>query len=212
MRSVTIEGGSTFGAPLAKSQVAAQWVGDTTKCGGCSSKSIFIAYLLRAAKASPFGGMIMFGGAPGNRIEFRFGFEVRHRSEQGPSIRVLRLIENLINRAIFDDLAGIHDRDIIGHVGNDTEVVGDENNRKIQLLLQVVDQVKDLGLDRDVQRRGRLIANQDLRIGAERDGDDDALAHASRELKRVLLNPLLRFGDADETHQVDGLLIDLQRW
>ena len=49
---------------------------------------------------------------------------------------------------------------------------------------------EDLGLDRDIQRGGRLVGDQQLRLGGERDGDHHALAHAAGELVRVLAQPL----------------------
>ena len=48
------------------------------------------------------------------------------------------------------------------------------------------DQVEDLRLDRDVERGGRLVGDQQLRIAGERHGDHHALAHAARELVRIL--------------------------
>ena len=52
-------------------------------------------------------------------------------------------------------------------------------------LLQVLEQVEDLRLDRDVERRDRLVADDQLRVQRERARDPDALALAARELVRV---------------------------
>ena len=51
--------------------------------------------------------------------------------------------------------------------------------------LQVLQQVDDLRLDRDVERGDRLVADDQLGIDRERPGDADALALAAGELVRI---------------------------
>ena len=50
---------------------------------------------------------------------------------------------------------------------------------------QRLQQVQDLRLDRDVERRGRLVEQQDRRLEDQRARDGDALALAAGELVRV---------------------------
>ena len=83
-------------------------------------------------------------------------------------------------------------------LGDHAEVVGDQDHRRAELALQLDDQLEDLRLDGDVERRGRLVGDQHLGIAGERHGDHGALAHAARELVRVFLGALLRLGDADQ--------------
>ena len=64
------------------------------------------------------------------------------------------------------------------------EIVGDEQIGEAELLLQVLQQVDDLRLDRDVERRDRLVADQQLGLDGERAGDADALALAAGEFVR----------------------------
>ena len=61
----------------------------------------------------------------------------------------------------FDGAAEIHHRDVVGHFGDHAHVVGDQHDRQAALGLQVAQQVEDLRLGGDVQRRGRLIGDQD---------------------------------------------------
>ena len=42
---------------------------------------------------------------------------------------MLRGREQNLDRRIFDDLPGIHDRDMVANFGNDAEIVRDENDR-----------------------------------------------------------------------------------
>ena len=102
---------------------------------------------------------------------------------------------------------------------HDAEVVGDEQVGQAELVLQVVEQVDDLRLDRDVERRDRLVGDDELRVQRERAGDADALALAARELVRVAVAVLRR--EADELEQLrtraasiwprSPMLVDAQR-
>ena len=53
-----------------------------------------------------------------------------------------------------------------GGLGDDAEIVGDQHDGGAGLLLQLEHQVEDLRLDGDVERRGRLVGDQHLRIAA----------------------------------------------
>ena len=55
-------------------------------------------------------------------------------------------------RRILDDFAEIHDRDPVGHVANDRQVVRDEQIGGAAAGLEAAHQVDDLGLDRDIER------------------------------------------------------------
>ena len=56
----------------------------------------------------------------------------------------------------------------------------------LQLALELGEQVHDLRLHRHVERRGRLVGDQHLRVQRQRHRDHDALAHAAGELVRVV--------------------------
>ena len=92
---------------------------------------------------------------------------------------------DVVGRAGLDDLPAVHDRDAVGEPPHDGQVVGDEDVREAELSLQAVEQVDDLGLDGDVERRDRLVADQDLGPDGERAGDHHALALTAGELVRV---------------------------
>src|SRR4029077_1456190 len=65
------------------------------------------------------------------------------------------------------------------------QVVRDEQVRQLELFLQVLEQVDDLRLDRDVQSRNRLIANDERRGNRQSTSDADALALTPRKLVRI---------------------------
>src|SRR5829696_4265904 len=67
----------------------------------------------------------------------------------------------------------------------DGVVVRDEEVGEPELLLQVGQEVQHLGLDRDVERRHRLIRDEQLRRQHQRPRDGDALALAAGEHVRI---------------------------
>jgi hypothetical protein len=88
-------------------------------------------------------------------------------------------------RRDLHDPAEVHHRDARREVAHHREVVADEEVGEPELLLQVLEQVDHLRLDRNVERGDRLVADDELRVERERPGDADALALAARELVRV---------------------------
>ena len=54
-----------------------------------------------------------------------------------------------------------------------------------RVCLQLLQQVQDLRLDRDVERRDRLVGDQELRLDGQRPGDPDPLPLPAGELVRV---------------------------
>jgi hypothetical protein len=98
------------------------------------------------------------------------------------------VVNSVSRRRELDEAAEIHHADAVAHhVPHDREVVADEQVGQPELALQVLHQVQDLRLHRDVERRGRLVADQELGVGGQRARDRDALALAAREFVREFL-------------------------
>jgi hypothetical protein len=87
----------------------------------------------------------------------------------------------------FDQAAEVHHADLVGHVPHHRQVVRDEQIGQPALALQVLHDVEHLRLHRHVERRGRLVADQELGLGGQRARDRDALALAAGELVRELV-------------------------
>ncbi len=66
--------------------------------------------------------------------------------------------------------------------------MGDEQIGEPVRGLQIVQQVEDLRLDRDVERRHRLVADDQFGVDGERPCDADALPLAAGEFMRVTLH------------------------
>ena len=69
-------------------------------------------------------------------------------------------------------------------------------------LLELLEQVDDLRLDRDVERRDRLVGDDEVGVERERARDADALALAARELVRVARRRVGR--QPDDLEQLRG--------
>src|SRR5881409_4318873 len=107
---------------------------------------------------------------------------------------------NLLARTTFDDPAEVHDRHPVAHVLDDAEVVRDEEQRESEPPLQVLQEIEDLGLDGDIQRRHGLVGDDETRPDGERAGDADPLALPAAELVRMAV---ARVGwQADELEQL----------
>ena len=143
-----------------------------------------------------------------DRLELLEVLGVRgQRLEQTVGVRVRRLGQHLLGAALLDAATGVHHEDVVGRLGHDREVVGDEDDRRAELLLEVVDEVEDLRLDGDVEGGRRLVGDEQLRVVDQAERDHGALAHTARELVRVLVGPTLRVGDADEVEHLDRALV-----
>ena len=111
-----------------------------------------------------------------------------------------RLLVEVDAVAELHDLAEVHDRDAVTDVAHDGEVVGDEEVRQLELVLQVFEEVDDLRLDGHVQRGDRLVGDDELRLHREGARHADALALASGELVRVTVREVRV--EADDLQQL----------
>src|SRR2546421_684634 len=101
----------------------------------------------------------------------------------------------------LDDLSEVHHRDAVADVTDHREVVRDEEVRELEAILELLEEVDDLRLDRDVKCRDRLVAHDELRLHGERARDPNALALAARELVRVAVGEV-----RVQTHYAEQLL------
>ena len=80
---------------------------------------------------------------------------------------------------MLDDAAEIHDGNVVADVLHHREIVRDEQVGELPLALQVLQEVDDLRLDRDVERRHRLVADDQPGTQRQGAGDADTLALAA---------------------------------
>ena len=85
----------------------------------------------------------------------------------------------------FDNPPQVHHRDPVADVLDNAEVVGDENQRQVESVDQIGEQIEDLRLNGYIEGRDRFVGDDDARVQGEGAGDGDALALAAGELVRV---------------------------
>ena len=106
-------------------------------------------------------------------------------------------------RRELDLPARVHHHHPVGDAGDDAEVVGDQQDRRARAVLDALEHVEHLRLDRDVERGRRLVGDEQVGIVRDRHRDHRPLAHAARVLVRILVGAAARRGDADEVEQLD---------
>ncbi len=138
------------------------------------------------------------------RRGFRGGGQGRMALDQGQGVGVLRRGEQRALRSLFDDPAVAHHRDPVAGLGDDAEIVADEDDGEAAFLAEFRQEAEDLALDRDVERGGGFVGDQDLRTAGEGDADHRPLAHAAGEFVRIRVVLARRVGEADLVEDFDG--------
>src|SRR5438067_11242125 len=88
-------------------------------------------------------------------------------------------------RSYLDELTQVHHANAFAHVIDRPEVMRDQEHGELEVVLQCSQQVENLRLDRYVQRRNRLIGDDEPRLHGQRSRDDQALPLSTTELMRV---------------------------
>ena len=85
--------------------------------------------------------------------------------------------------------------------------MADEQQREAEFLLQILQQVHDLRLHRDIKRRDRLIANDQVRFGCQSARNANTLALPAREFMRPAPHGITR--QAHAIHQIADALFKI---
>lgn len=80
-----------------------------------------------------------------------------------------------------------HARGAIAHMIDHVRIVADQHHRQAIILFEIVKQVQDLGLYRHIQRRRRLIQQQDLRLQQQGAHNGHALTLSAGQLMRIAI-------------------------
>ena len=120
---------------------------------------------------------------------------------------MLGILENIHQAAALHNLSRVDNGHGVAVFNHQAQVVGNEDHGRLQLIPQGADHVQHLGLNGNVQGGGGFVGNQQLRVAAQRDGDDHPLLHAAGELVGVVVEALRP--DADHLQGFLGLLNQL---
>ncbi len=102
--------------------------------------------------------------------------EIEGGGQQGLRVGLARALEDLARGTFLDDLAVLHHQHMIGQGADHAQVVADEHVGEVALVLQLAQEVDDLGLDAHVERAGWLVKHDELGLEYHGAGDGDALA------------------------------------
>ena len=109
----------------------------------------------------------------------------RHRRHEGLGIGMDWGLEQGLAGRHLAQPALAHDSDVVGDVIDDGQVVGDEQVRQLQFLLQVPHQIENLRLDGNVEGGNRLVEDDQVRLQGQGAGDADTLRLAAGEAVRI---------------------------
>ncbi|MNO99099.1 hypothetical protein D3C76_908640 [compost metagenome] len=163
-----------------------------------------VATLLEGAaggQTQQVGRIARYGGQ-----HFPFGIETGNGAQQAFGIGVARAIEDVVDPAVLHGATGVHHQHLVTDARHHAKIVGDHDDGGVELPLELVHQGHDLGLHRHVERRGRLVGDQQLRPAQQCHGDHHPLAHATGELVGVHVHPLARLGDLHRVQHAHRLL------
>ena len=115
-----------------------------------------------------------------------------------------RCREELRGGRLLDLLATVHDRHAVRPLRDQAQVVRDQQQRHREVAAQAVEQLQDLRLDGHVKCRRGFIGHQQTWLAGHRHGDHHALALATRELVRVVVDAPLWLRDTHQVQQLQG--------
>ncbi len=108
---------------------------------------------------------------------------------------------------LLDDFTGAHHADALRDAVHQVQVMADQQQRHVQALLQLLEQQEDLALYRDVQRSGRFVGNQQLRLAGQCHGNHHPLTLASGEFVRIGFQAFFRLLNTDQLQQLDNAFL-----
>ena len=129
-----------------------------------------------------------FGKVGRSSLERRLGRGVADAWQGGDEMGGVRMPWRGKERAcrrLFDEPARVDDADAVGGVGVHAHVVGDEHHRRPHLTLHLADHRQHVLLHHHVERRGRFVGDDELRLTHRGQGDRHPLAHPAGQLVRI---------------------------
>ena len=109
----------------------------------------------------------------------------RNCRQQGLGIGMDGGAKYLVDRTALHNASVLHDHDVLGHQSDHVQVMRNEQQGESDITPQSGEQRKHRGLDRDVERGGRLIEHQQPRSWRKGPRDANARLLATGELMRV---------------------------
>ena len=109
-------------------------------------------------------------------VSGNLGSEVEGGVDEAFGVVFLRVVEDLVCAAVFDEFSVLHDGDVVADGADDGEVVADEDVGQSVFGLESAQQFDDFDLDGAVEGGGGFVEEDELGPQDEGAGDGDALA------------------------------------
>ena len=91
----------------------------------------------------------------------------RNGGEKSAGIRMLRVLVNLVAGGDLHDLSQIHDRHPVADMLDHSEIVGNKKIGEMPFFLKLLQEIDDLGLNRDIQGGDRLVRHDKFWIHSQ---------------------------------------------
>ena len=108
------------------------------------------------------------------------------------------LVVELARAADLLELAVVDHGDLVGDLHRLVLVVGDEDRRHVDDVVQLAQPLAQLRANASVEGAERLVEQEHLRLGRERAGEAHALPLAARELSRIAVAEALQLDEVQE--------------
>src|SRR5579862_3508263 len=92
--------------------------------------------------------------------------ESRRSAKQPGRVGMARSLEHFARGALLDDAPSIGDSDAIGDLRDHSQIVRDKQKRKTEIAAQAREQLENLFLHGDIERRRGFIGDQETRYSA----------------------------------------------
>ena len=116
----------------------------------------------------------------------------RHRRNQRSCVVSLRIFDQLNRRSGLRYLAVPHHHSTVANPLHDAQIMGNEQVGKAELLTKLHQQIDYLRLNRDIESRNRLIANDELRFHCHSARNANPLALPAGKLVGITINHVRR--------------------
>ena len=104
-------------------------------------------------------------------------------------IIVLGVGNDFLGRADLNDLAVVHDGNVIAHADCLVEVMGDEEGGLVHMGRKLQELVLQLPPDQRIKRREGFVHQQDFRVCGQSAGETHTLLHAAGQLVGIVVDP-----------------------
>ncbi|KFJ60193.1 hypothetical protein DK59_3082 [Brucella abortus bv. 4 str. 292] len=129
----------------------------------------------------------------------------RHCRHQGLRVGMQRMPIKPGFGGLFHDAAKIHDGNGVRDMAHNRQVMGNENIRCPEPLLNILKEIQDTGLNGNIERRDGLIQHHDLRIEGQGTRNHYALTLPAGKLMRIAF-AVLRVEPHQTQHFLHALL------